>query len=147
VIGGLLVVLGALVLVGGTGETDHGPPASASIEDTDQRAAARPTDAPSTADSSGPSANATAAAAAATAEASAVTSQSAEPEGSSTVTVAAAVPSSTKGHRTTALATTAPPTAATPTAPPATARPKGPDCSNPFTIDASGRKRPRPECF
>jgi len=30
---------------------------------------------------------------------------------------------------------------------PTTARPSKPDCSNPFTIDPSGKKRPRPECF
>jgi serine/threonine protein kinase len=50
-----------------------------------------------------------------------------------------------KGTTTAARPTLAPPSGAT-AAPPPT-KTQASDCSNPFTIDASGRKRPRPECF
>jgi eukaryotic-like serine/threonine-protein kinase len=141
-VGGALVLVGALLAVvvgavrGRNGE--HSVPAAASDPGRTTSSAMAATAGPSAAPSPPPAAASSASAAnAAGADASAMTS-----EGASGNKGSGAHGKSTAAASSPSAGPTSPPTTApTPTRPPA------PDCSNPFTIDAAGRKRPRPECF
>jgi len=103
----------------------------------------------------GDGAAATPAAAPAPVEATAMPTQAPSVAVAATAAPAAsAAPSATSAELTTASAASAGAASAGASAPsapvvqrPTGSQPKRPDCSNPFTIDASGKKKPRPECL